>query len=114
LVIFENVVFSSLGEKGLTELNSDFKVHFHDRHDEMNFTVKYVKYDNDGDRQILNIVDLDDFDKRKLPSPGFQVEMAVMDHDAPVPSKSRGSTIISIISPSMLEERPTQTRDESK
>ncbi|CAK9229903.1 unnamed protein product [Sphagnum troendelagicum] len=36
-------------------------------------------------RQILPIAKLDGFDKRRLPSPGFQVEVVILDHDAPIP-----------------------------
>jgi phosphatidylinositol-3,4,5-trisphosphate 3-phosphatase/dual-specificity protein phosphatase PTEN len=38
-------------------------------------------------RQILPISELDGFDKRRLPSPGFQVEVVILDHDAPIPVK---------------------------
>jgi hypothetical protein len=47
LVIFENVVFASLGEKGLIELNSDFKFHFHDRHDEFYCSLNTTMMETD-------------------------------------------------------------------
>lgn len=37
-----------------------------------------------------------------------------MDYDAPVPSKSRGGTVTGMISPSVLEGRPTQTSDSNE
>ncbi|KAK3019067.1 hypothetical protein RJ639_004354 [Escallonia herrerae] len=38
-------------------------------------------------RVILSASDLDGFDKRKLPSPGFQVEVVMIDYDSSVPTK---------------------------
>ncbi|KAL4179604.1 hypothetical protein AMTRI_Chr13g88170 [Amborella trichopoda] len=51
------MVFALPGERGLTEVAGDFKIHFHDRQ---------------GDFYWY----------RKLPSPGFQVEVVLMDYDA--------------------------------
>lgn len=102
------MVFALPGERGLTELSGDFKVHFHDRHGDFYCWLNTTMMEN---RQILNTADLDGFDKRKLPCPGFQVEVVVMDHDAPLPSKSSGGTVTGLISPSVLEGRPTQMSD---
>ncbi|CAN6199095.1 unnamed protein product [Urochloa humidicola] len=44
-------------------------------------------------RVTLNPTDLDDFDKRKLPSPGFQVEVVLVDYDGsqqPKPKPAAG------------------------
>ena len=40
-------------------------------------------------RVTLNPTDLDDFDKRKLPSPGFQVEVVLVDYDGSQPPKPK-------------------------
>ncbi|GMN20193.1 hypothetical protein TIFTF001_047059 [Ficus carica] len=37
-------------------------------------------------RKILTTADLDGFDKRKLPSPGFQVEVVLVDYNGAVPA----------------------------
>ncbi|KAJ6844244.1 phosphatidylinositol 3,4,5-trisphosphate 3-phosphatase and protein-tyrosine-phosphatase PTEN2A [Iris pallida] len=39
-------------------------------------------------RTILNTSDLDGFDKRKLPSPGFQVEVVLVDYDGSPPQRA--------------------------
>uniref|UniRef100_A0A0C9S9Y4 TSA: Wollemia nobilis Ref_Wollemi_Transcript_5682_2483 transcribed RNA sequence n=1 Tax=Wollemia nobilis TaxID=56998 RepID=A0A0C9S9Y4_9CONI len=80
------MVFALPGERGLAELRGDFKVYFHDRHGDFYCWLNTTMMEN---RQILNTVDLDGFDKRKLPCPGFQVEVVVMDYDAPLPAKSK-------------------------
>ncbi|TKY45947.1 phosphatase protein [Spatholobus suberectus] len=67
------MVFALPGEPGLTELVGDFKIHFHDRQGD--FTEN---------RKVLNTSDLDGFDKRKLPSPGFMVEVVLVDYNGNV------------------------------
>ncbi|GMJ12841.1 PTEN 2, phosphatase and TENsin homolog deleted on chromosome ten 2A [Hibiscus trionum] len=78
------MVFALPGEPGLTELAGDFKIHFHDRQGDFYCWLNTTMIEN---RIILNTSDLDGFDKRKLPSPGFQVELVLLDYHDPVPSK---------------------------
>ncbi|KAL0356860.1 UNVERIFIED_CONTAM: Phosphatidylinositol 3,4,5-trisphosphate 3-phosphatase and protein-tyrosine-phosphatase PTEN2A [Sesamum calycinum] len=67
------------------ELAGDFKVHFHDRQGDFYCWLNTTMIEN---RKVLNTSDLDGFDKRKLPSPGFQVEVVVVDYDgSTVPSR---------------------------
>ncbi|KAA3482431.1 phosphatidylinositol 3,4,5-trisphosphate 3-phosphatase [Gossypium australe] len=77
------MVFALPGEPGLTELAGDFKIHFHDRQGDFYCWLNTTMMEN---RKILNTSDLDWFDKRKLPSPGFQVEVVLADYNDPVPS----------------------------
>ncbi|XP_050205488.1 phosphatidylinositol 3,4,5-trisphosphate 3-phosphatase and protein-tyrosine-phosphatase PTEN2A-like [Mercurialis annua] len=72
------VVFALPGEPGLTELVGDFKIHFHDRHGDFYCWLNTTMTEN---RKTLDASDLDGFDKRKLPSPGFQVEVVMIDYD---------------------------------
>lgn len=80
------VIFALPGEPGLTELIGDFKIHFHDRQGDFYCWLNTTMMEN---RLILNASDLDDFDKRKLPSPGFQVEIVMIDYDGTVPQKPK-------------------------
>ncbi|PPD93292.1 hypothetical protein GOBAR_DD09776 [Gossypium barbadense] len=77
------MVFALPGEPGLTELAGDFKIHFHDRQGDFYCWLNTTMMEN---RKILNTSDLDWFDKRKLPSPGFQVEVVLADYNDPDPS----------------------------
>ncbi|XP_052881362.1 phosphatidylinositol 3,4,5-trisphosphate 3-phosphatase and protein-tyrosine-phosphatase PTEN2A-like isoform X3 [Gossypium arboreum] len=77
------MVFALPGEPGLTELAGDFKIHFHDRQGDFYCWLNTTMMEN---RKILNTSDLDWFDKRKLPSPGFQVEVVLADYNDLVPS----------------------------
>ncbi|KAK6946074.1 hypothetical protein RJ641_013618 [Dillenia turbinata] len=77
------MVFTLPGEPGLAELSGDFKVHFHDRQGDFYCWLNTTMMEN---RKVLNTHDLDGFDKRKLPSPGFQVEVVLLDYDAAVAS----------------------------
>ncbi|GKA13202.1 phosphatidylinositol 3,4,5-trisphosphate 3-phosphatase and protein-tyrosine-phosphatase PTEN2A-like protein, partial [Tanacetum coccineum] len=72
------MVFALPGEPGLTELSGDFKIQFHDRQGDFYCWLNTTMMEN---RTILTTNDLDGFDKRKLPSPGFQVEVVVVDYD---------------------------------
>ncbi|KAL3814250.1 hypothetical protein ACJIZ3_015518 [Penstemon smallii] len=72
------MVFALPGEPGLTELSGDFKVHFHDRQGDFYCWLNTTMIEN---RKVLNTNDLDGFDKRKLPSPGFEVEVVLVDYD---------------------------------
>ncbi|KAK6916414.1 hypothetical protein RJ641_019275 [Dillenia turbinata] len=77
------MVFTLPGEPGLTEISGDFKVHFHDRQGDFYCWLNTTMMEN---RKVLNTGDLDGFDKRKLPSPGFQVEVVLVDYDDAVAS----------------------------
>ncbi|GAB2291692.1 Phosphatidylinositol 3,4,5-trisphosphate 3-phosphatase and protein-tyrosine-phosphatase pten2a [Dionaea muscipula] len=74
------MVFALPGEPGLAELTGDFKVLFHDRQGDFYFWLNTTMIEN---RKTLNTSDIDWFDKRKLPSPGFQVEVVLIDYDVP-------------------------------
>ncbi|KAI3910342.1 hypothetical protein MKW92_026310 [Papaver armeniacum] len=80
------MVFALPGEPGLTELNGDFKIHFHDRQGDFYCWLNTTMTEN---RKVLKTSDLDGFDKRKLPSPGFQVEIVMIDYDGTIPTKSK-------------------------
>ncbi|KAL3614241.1 Phosphatidylinositol 3,4,5-trisphosphate 3-phosphatase and protein-tyrosine-phosphatase pten2a [Castilleja foliolosa] len=73
------MVFALPGEPGLTDLTGDFKVHFHDRQGDFYCWLNTTMIEN---RKVLNTSDLDGFDKRKLPSPGFQIEIVLVDYDS--------------------------------
>ncbi|KAL1534582.1 Phosphatidylinositol 3,4,5-trisphosphate 3-phosphatase and protein-tyrosine-phosphatase pten2a [Salvia divinorum] len=84
------MVFALPGEPGLTELAGDFKVQFHDRQGDFYCWLNTTMIEN---RKVLNTSDLDGFDKRKLPSPGFQVEVVLVDYDpAAAPAKPPSET----------------------
>eukprot|EP01018_Ginkgo_biloba_P004221 Gb_09019 [translate_table: standard] len=100
------MVFALPGERGLAELKGDFKVHFHDRHGDFYCWLNTTMMEN---RQTLSTTDLDGFDKRKLPSPGFQVEVVVMDSDSPLPSKSKGETASGSTGPNTSQGTPVHT-----
>ncbi|KAL7101430.1 hypothetical protein ACP275_08G053100 [Erythranthe tilingii] len=89
------VVFALPGEPGLTELVGDFKIQFHDRQGDFYCWMNTTMMEN---RVILDASDLDDFDntfygdqslQRKLPSPGFQVEMVMIDYDGTTIPKTK-------------------------
>ncbi|XP_077253951.1 phosphatidylinositol 3,4,5-trisphosphate 3-phosphatase and protein-tyrosine-phosphatase PTEN2A-like [Tasmannia lanceolata] len=84
------IVFALPGEHGLTELAGDFKIHFHDRQGDFYCWLNTTMTEN---RKILNTSELDGFDKRKLPSPGFQVEVVMIDYDGSIPTKPKSETI---------------------
>ncbi|KHN06755.1 Phosphatidylinositol-3,4,5-trisphosphate 3-phosphatase and dual-specificity protein phosphatase PTEN [Glycine soja] len=75
------MVFALPGEPGLTELAGDFKIHFHDRQGDFYCWLNTTMTEN---RKVLNTGDLDGFDKRKLPSPGFMVEVVLVDYNGNV------------------------------
>ncbi|BFG35905.1 hypothetical protein CerSpe_221790 [Prunus speciosa] len=82
------VVFALPGEPGLAELVGDFKIHFHDSQGDFYCWLNTIT-DN---RKILTADDLDGFDKRKLPSPGFQVEVVMIDYDGTLPTKAKADS----------------------
>ncbi|MED6144602.1 Phosphatidylinositol 3,4,5-trisphosphate 3-phosphatase and protein-tyrosine-phosphatase pten2a [Stylosanthes scabra] len=75
------MVFALPGEPGLTELAGDFKIHFHDRQGDFYCWLNTTMTEN---RKVLTTNDLDGFDKRKLPSPGFLVEVVLVDYNGNV------------------------------
>ncbi|KAJ4964679.1 hypothetical protein NE237_016528 [Protea cynaroides] len=83
------MVFALPGEPGLTEVAGDFKVNFHDRQGDFYCWLNTTMTEN---RKILNTSDLDGFDKRKLPSPGFQVEVVMIDYDVTIPTTPKRET----------------------
>ncbi|KAF5448183.1 hypothetical protein F2P56_028739 [Juglans regia] len=85
------MVFALPGEPGLTELAGDFKVHFHDRQGDFYFWLNTTMTEN---RKVLNTNDLDGFDKRKLPSPGFQVEVVLVDYNSSAPTTPSTETTV--------------------
>ncbi|XP_077243578.1 phosphatidylinositol 3,4,5-trisphosphate 3-phosphatase and protein-tyrosine-phosphatase PTEN2A-like [Tasmannia lanceolata] len=83
------MVFALPGEPGLTELAGDFKIHFHDHQGDFYCWLNTTMMEN---RKILNTSELDGFDKRKLPSPGFQVEVVLIDYDGSLPINPKTET----------------------
>ncbi|KAK8263174.1 hypothetical protein V6Z12_D12G024900 [Gossypium hirsutum] len=83
------MVFALPGEPGLTQLDGDFKVHFHDRQGDFYCWLNTTMIEN---RKVLNTSELDWFDKRKLPSPGFQVEVVLVDYNGTVPTTPQTET----------------------
>ncbi|GAB2282648.1 Phosphatidylinositol 3,4,5-trisphosphate 3-phosphatase and protein-tyrosine-phosphatase pten2a [Dionaea muscipula] len=80
------VIFALPGEPGLAKVAGDFKLHFHDRHGDFYCWLNTTMI---GNRTVLSSDDLDGFDKRKLPSPRFQLEIVMIDNDALVHVRSR-------------------------
>ncbi|KAG9148196.1 hypothetical protein Leryth_014112 [Lithospermum erythrorhizon] len=80
------LVFALPGEPGLTELAGDFKIHFQDRQGDFYCWLNTTMVEN---RTVLSAGDLDGFDKRKLPSPGFQVEVVLVDYDANISTRTQ-------------------------
>ncbi|WOL18040.1 phosphatidylinositol 3,4,5-trisphosphate 3-phosphatase and protein-tyrosine-phosphatase [Canna indica] len=72
------MVFALPGEPGLAEVTGDFKIHFHAKQGDFYCWLNTTFTEN---RKMLNTSDLDGFDKRKLPSPGFQIEVVLVDYD---------------------------------
>ncbi|CAI8604926.1 unnamed protein product [Vicia faba] len=83
------MVFALPGEPGLTELAGDFKIHFHDRQGDFYCWLNTTMTEN---RKVLTTSDLDGFDKRKLPSPGFQVEVVLVDYNGNVVTSNPEAT----------------------
>ncbi|XP_061341557.1 phosphatidylinositol 3,4,5-trisphosphate 3-phosphatase and protein-tyrosine-phosphatase PTEN2A-like [Gastrolobium bilobum] len=83
------VVFALPGEPGLTELVGDFKIHFQDRLGDFYCWLNTAMTEN---RTILDGSDLDGFDKRKIPAPGFQVEVVMVDCNGTLPARTKANT----------------------
>ncbi|KAI7991330.1 Phosphatidylinositol 3,4,5-trisphosphate 3-phosphatase and protein-tyrosine-phosphatase PTEN2A [Camellia lanceoleosa] len=76
------VVFALPGEPGLTELSGDFKLHFHDRQGDFYCWLNTTMMEN---RIVIYDLDLDG----KIPSPGFQLEIVMIDYDGSIPIKKK-------------------------
>ncbi|KAL0738355.1 hypothetical protein Bca4012_014565 [Brassica carinata] len=72
------VVFAIPGEAGLTELAGDFKIHFQDSDGDFYCWLNTSLTDT---RTMLKGIDFDGFEKRKLPAPGFHVEIVMAESD---------------------------------
>ncbi|CAH8385260.1 unnamed protein product [Eruca vesicaria subsp. sativa] len=72
------VVFAIPGEAGLTELAGDFKIHFQDSDGDFYCWLNTTLTDT---RTMLKGIDFDGFEKRKLPAPGFHVEIVMIESD---------------------------------
>lgn len=115
------VVFALPGEPGLTEVTGDFKVYFHERQGDFYCWLNTTMMEN---RLILSQSDLDGFDKRKLPSPGFQVEIVMIDYDGSLPKKkvddsgreqnspSRSSEVTEPLTPNKIKTLENQENDD--
>lgn len=82
------MVFALPGEPGLTELAGDFKIHFHDGQGDFYCWLNTTMIEN---RKVLTTNELDGFDKRKLPSPGFQLEVVLVDYNGAAPNVPVGT-----------------------
>ncbi|KAF9621914.1 hypothetical protein IFM89_029134 [Coptis chinensis] len=97
------LVFALPGEPGVAELAGDFKIHFHDRQGDFYCWLNTTMMEN---RKILETSDLDGFDKsgftifmvyqlllqRNLPSPGFQVEIVLIEYNGEVLARPKSET----------------------
>ncbi|XP_065870742.1 phosphatidylinositol 3,4,5-trisphosphate 3-phosphatase and protein-tyrosine-phosphatase PTEN2A [Euphorbia lathyris] len=110
------MVFALPGEPGLAEVVGDFKVHFHDRQGDFYFWLNTTMMEN---RKVITTNDIDGFDKRKLPSPGFQIEVVLVDYSGPTPTEpgtetanksSEGSSTASVDS-GPAADAPNQNKD---
>ncbi|XP_071702243.1 phosphatidylinositol 3,4,5-trisphosphate 3-phosphatase and protein-tyrosine-phosphatase PTEN2A-like [Rutidosis leptorrhynchoides] len=114
------VVFALPGERGLTELTGDFKIQFHDRQGDIYCWLNTTMMEN---RVILNGSDFDDFDKRRLPIPGFKVEIVMIDYDGTIsqkykatdkPSLSSNDSSPSYKDPADSNQSKSSTKDQEK
>ncbi|XP_047173668.1 phosphatidylinositol 3,4,5-trisphosphate 3-phosphatase and protein-tyrosine-phosphatase PTEN2A-like [Vigna umbellata] len=83
------VVFALPGEPGLAELVGDFKLHFNDRQGDFYCWMNTTMTEN---RIILDGSDFDGFDKRKIPAPGFRVEVVMIDYNGTLPSRTKANS----------------------
>ncbi|KAI4314996.1 hypothetical protein L6164_027850 [Bauhinia variegata] len=82
------LVFALPGEPGLAELVGDFKIHFHDRQGDLYCWLNTNMIEN---RTTLEASDLDGFDKRKIPAPGLQVDILMIDYDGTLPTRTKAN-----------------------
>lgn len=113
-------VFAVPGEPGLAEVTGDFKIHFHDRHGDFYCWLNTTLTEN---RIIINSDDLDGFDKRKLPSPTFQLEIVMIDYDGTAPkrpnteksqTRSDGSSDHTLTKNNGVPTKPNKTKSSKK
>ncbi|XWS41855.1 hypothetical protein CRYUN_Cryun17cG0118800 [Craigia yunnanensis] len=83
------VVFALPREPGLAELEGDFKIHFHDRQGDFYCWLNTTMIEN---RTILDASDLDGFDKRNVPCPGFKIELVMVDYDGTLGTNSKSDS----------------------
>ncbi|XVE87069.1 hypothetical protein DITRI_Ditri18aG0086700 [Diplodiscus trichospermus] len=83
------VVFALPREPGLAELAGDFKIHFHDRQGDFYCWLNTTMIEN---RTILDAYDLDGFDKRNVPCPGFKIELVMVDYDGTLETKPKSDS----------------------
>ncbi|KAL8116241.1 hypothetical protein AgCh_022662 [Apium graveolens] len=82
------MVFALPGEPGLTELVGDFKIHFHDSQGDFYCWLNTTMIET---RMFLTTNDLDGFDKRKLPSPGFRLEVVLVQYSGTFSNAQTGT-----------------------
>ncbi|KAJ4900262.1 PTEN 3 [Raphanus sativus] len=82
------VVFAIPGEAGLTELAGDFKIHFQDSDGDFYCWLNTTLTDT---RTMLKGIDFDGFEKRRLPAPGFHVEIVMAESTQQQPQSSSGA-----------------------
>lgn len=104
------MVFALPGEPGLAEVAGDFKIQFHDRQGDFYCWLNTTMMEN---RVTLNTTDFDDFDKRKLPSPGFQVEVVLVDYDGTLPPKQKPAAGSADKKPDANSSASTGTKENS-
>ncbi|XP_078180623.1 phosphatidylinositol 3,4,5-trisphosphate 3-phosphatase and protein-tyrosine-phosphatase PTEN2A-like [Carex rostrata] len=100
------MVFALPGEPGLAEVAGDFKVQFHDRQGDFYCWLNTTMMEN---RTILGTTDLDGFDKRKLPSPGFEVEVVLVEYNGPAPASSTPASATATPKPDTDTTSTTET-----
>ncbi|CAF2018497.1 hypothetical protein Bca4012_079564 [Brassica carinata] len=83
------VVFAIPGEAGLTELAGDFKIHFQDSDGDFYCWLNTTLTDT---RTMLKGIDFDGFEKRKLPAPGFHVEIVMAESDSSTQQRPQSSS----------------------
>ncbi|KAL5181544.1 Phosphatidylinositol 3,4,5-trisphosphate 3-phosphatase and protein-tyrosine-phosphatase PTEN2A [Glycine soja] len=82
------VVFALPGEPGLAELVGDFKIQFQDRQGDFYCWMNTTMTEN---RKFLDGSDFDGFDKRKIPAPGFKVEVVMIDYNGTLPANTKSN-----------------------
>ncbi|ONK62830.1 uncharacterized protein A4U43_C07F8570 [Asparagus officinalis] len=110
------MIFALPGHPGLAELDGDFKIHFSDRQGDFFCWLNTTMIEN---RTTLNGSELDDFDKRKIPAPGFQLEIVMVDSDGyhakgPVSAdkESDEKPVISKPSPNSTQDAGSHDKDD--
>ncbi|XP_027914372.1 phosphatidylinositol 3,4,5-trisphosphate 3-phosphatase and protein-tyrosine-phosphatase PTEN2A-like [Vigna unguiculata] len=110
------VVFALPGEPGLAELEGDFKIHFNDRQGDFYCWMNTTMIEN---RKVLDGSDFDGFDKRKIPTPGFRVEVVMIDYNETLPSITKanptskgsdGNTINAVPGPKPSTSNSTESK----